>query len=35
MNEMAQRLHSGFEYPEELWDDSKMQFFPRGYIEID
>lgn len=24
-----------FEYPEEHWDDSKMVYFPRGYIEID
>lgn len=23
-----------FEYPEEHWDDSKMKYFPRGYIEV-
>jgi hypothetical protein len=23
-----------FEYPEENWDESKMKFFPRGYIEV-
>lgn len=23
-----------FEYPESHWDDSKMKYFPRGYIEI-
>jgi len=26
--------HFCFEYPEEHWDDSKMDFFPRGYIEV-
>lgn len=24
-----------FEYPEEYWNDSKMEYFPRGYIEVD
>ena len=24
-----------FEYPEEYWNDSKMDYFPRGYIEVD
>ena len=24
-----------FEYPEEFWDDSKMIYFPRGYVEIE
>jgi hypothetical protein len=23
-----------FEYPEENWDEGKMKFFPRGYIEV-
>jgi len=23
-----------FEYPEEIWDDSKMHYFSRGYIEV-
>ena len=23
-----------FEYPEGHWDNSKMRFFPRGYIEV-
>jgi len=23
-----------FEYPEDRWDDEKMKYFPRGYIEI-
>lgn len=22
------------EYPEEHWDESKMRYFPRGYIEV-
>lgn len=24
-----------FEYPEEYWDDKKMEYFPRGYIELE
>lgn len=24
-----------FEYPEEYWDDEKMRYFPRGYIEVE
>ena len=24
-----------FEYPEEHWDEDKMKFFPRGYINVD
>ena len=24
-----------FEYPEDIWDENKMVYFPRGYIEID
>ena len=23
-----------FEYPEEHWDEKKMKYFPRGYIEV-
>lgn len=23
-----------FEYPEQFWDESKMTYFPRGYIEV-
>lgn len=23
-----------FEYPEERWDDSKISYFPRGYITV-
>ena len=23
-----------FEYPEEFWDESKISYFPRGYIEV-
>ena len=23
-----------FEYPEEYWDENKISFFPRGYIEV-
>ena len=23
-----------FEYDEECWDNSKIHFFPRGYIEV-
>ena len=23
-----------FEYPEKYWDESKMRYFPRGYIHI-
>ena len=23
-----------FEYPEEHWDESKMFYFPRGYIDV-
>lgn len=23
-----------FEYPEEHWDESKMSYFPKGYVEI-
>ena len=23
-----------FEYPEEHWDDAKMKYFPRGYVEV-
>jgi len=24
-----------FEYPEQYWEDDKMIYFPRGYIEVD
>lgn len=23
-----------FEYPEKYWDEEKMKYFPRGYVEI-
>tara|TARA_R110000744_G_C19371578_1_gene562724 strand:- start:22632 stop:22853 length:222 start_codon:yes stop_codon:yes gene_type:complete len=23
-----------FEYPEEHWDDSKMHYFPKGYVKV-
>lgn len=23
-----------FEYPEAYWDDAKMSYFPRGYINV-
>ena len=23
-----------FEYPENKWDESKMHFFPNGYVEV-
>jgi len=23
-----------FEYPEEHWDEDKLKYFPRGYIEV-
>lgn len=23
-----------FEYPEYLWDGSRLKYFPRGYVEI-
>lgn len=23
-----------FEYPEQYWDESKLEYFPRGYIEV-
>ena len=23
-----------FEYPEENWDESKMSYFPKGYVEV-
>lgn len=23
-----------FEYPEQYWDESKMRYFPRGYIHV-
>jgi hypothetical protein len=23
-----------FEYPEDFWDDSKLHYFPRGYVEV-
>ena len=23
-----------FEHPEEHWDDSKMYYFPKGYVEV-
>jgi hypothetical protein len=24
-----------FEYPEDLWDETLMRYFPRGYIEVE
>lgn len=23
-----------FEYPEDYWDEEKLKFFPRGYVEV-
>ena len=23
-----------FEYPEDRWDDSKIDYFPKGYVEV-
>ena len=23
-----------FEYPEEIWDEGRMKYFPRGYVDL-